>query len=169
MLLPRPAASRVPARGALIGQQITSVQSHAEPGLPGPPALLQIAQTVLAQQVQALLAGTISPEAFAAATTTADVITLIEGANLPGVLLGDHDADLGLILQSPPSSDDSKALAIGLGVGLGLGLPLLALAAWALMALWQRRSRRGAALGPLGEPMVSGQAADGTVAYPAAL
>jgi hypothetical protein len=137
--------------------------------LPGLRSLLQIAQTVLAQQVQALLAGTMSPAAFAAATTTGDVITLIEGANLPGQLLGDDDDDWDLILQAPPSSDDSNALAIGLGVGLGLGLPLLFFVAWLLLAHWQRRSRRGAALDGLAEPMVYGQAAQSTVAYPAAL
>ena len=124
---------------------------------------------MLAQQVQALLAGTMSAEAFAAATTTGDVITLIEGATLPGVLLGDDDADLDLIIQAPPRSDGSKALAIGLGVGLGLGLPLLALASYSLLALWQRRSRRGAVAGPLGEPMVYGQSAPGTMEHPAAL
>lgn len=153
-----------------VGQQAcTRLCAASRQDLSGPLTLLQIAQTVLAQQVQALLAGTMSAEAFAAATTTGDVITLIEGATLPGVLLGDDDDDLDLIVWAPPSSDGGKALAIGLGVGLGLGLPLLALAAYLLLALWRRRSQRWAVSGPLGEPMVYGQAAHGTVAYPAAL
>ena len=123
-----------------------------------PPYLPQVAQTVLAEQVQALVAGTTTLEAFAAAATAAALSSAVDAAILPGVLLGAGDSDLDAIVdQAPEGSDNSKALAIGLGVGLGVGLPLLALSAWALLALWRSRSRNGgrrAFRGSIAQPMV---------------
>lgn len=97
----------------------------------------------MAEQVQGLINGTISPAAFAAATSTEVVMQQIEQAELKGVLFVEDPEDPSVILGPKKPQRDSKALGIGLGVGLGVGLPALAVAAWALLYLGKQSAARG--------------------------
>eukprot|EP00887_Chlorella_sp_A99_P007219 scaffold2.g7219.t1 len=88
-----------------------------------------VSSTVLAGNISGLVAGSISPQAFAAATSPASLSQAIQSAELPGASL-----------LASPGGGRRKAVAIGAGVGAGAGAALLtAVAAW----LCARRRHRG--------------------------
>lgn len=109
------------------------------PSLPCRPHM-QLAQTVMADQVQGLVNGSISVQSFAAATSKEVVAKQINEAKLKGVLYVEEDSTEG----GAPAANTSKksALGVGLGVGLGLGLTVAAVVAWMALELWTPPRRR---------------------------
>lgn len=111
-----------------------------------PLAGLQAAQEEITSQLRGLVQGSVAPEQFANATSSANLLAAIGSTALPDPELADpSDPEWPWPPSSPGNGESSdSALAIGLGVGLGVGLPA-AMAAAALGLWWRgRRQRRGA-------------------------
>lgn len=100
-----------------------------------------MSQTVLSDNIAALVAGTITTAAFEDATSPAALQTAVKAALLPGVALTEE-------------KPKSKAVAVGLGVGLGLGVPCVAAGAFAAWWLMTGKAAKAGG-GGLAAPMLA--------------
>lgn len=107
--------------------------------------ILYVAQTIVSEDVAALVDGTTSVAQFEASTSLEALQGEVEQVQLPeGSQLnpdqGNAPPPPPVPAPPPPADSDDDNLALALGLGLGLGIPLVGMLAVGLVALRRRRA-----------------------------